>query len=78
MCKMVASYPKKGIAGITTHQPRRFPKQWARVADRKLLMYSRGHVSAFVEGEVKDWAINRSMQVYAVYEVVDCRPLSAR
>lgn len=69
MCEMVMSYPKKGIAGLTTHQPRRFAKQWAPHRDKALLLYSRAHVSAMVGGVVQDWAINRSKQVYKVVEV---------
>lgn len=66
---MIMSYPKKGIHGITTHQPRRFRKQWARVADRRILLYSTGHVSALIDGNVEDWAINRAKRVYMIVEV---------
>lgn len=66
---MVQSYPKKGIAGLTTHQPRRFPKAWAAQNGKALLLYSRGHVSAMVGGVVQDWAINRAKQVWRVVEV---------
>ena len=68
MIAMVQSYPKKGIAGITTHQPRRFPNQWANTG--RLILRSRGHVSACIYGEVQDWAINSSKQVFEVYEIV--------
>lgn len=68
MVAMVQSYPKKGIAGITTHQPRRFPKCWANTG--KLILHSRRHVSACINGEVQDWAINNSKQVHAIYEVL--------
>jgi hypothetical protein len=70
MVEMCRSYPLKGIPGITTHHPRRFPKQWAQHAGRKLLFYSRGHVSAFVGGVVQDWAINRSKRVVRIKEVL--------
>jgi hypothetical protein len=66
---MIASYPKKGIAGLTTHQPRRFAKAWAPHRDKTLLLYSRGHVSAMKDGVVQDWAINRAKQVFDVVEV---------
>jgi hypothetical protein len=66
---LIMSYPKKGIAGLTTHQPRRFAKAWAPHRDKALLLYSRGHVSACVGGVVQDWAINRAKQLYMVVEV---------
>ena len=64
---MLQSYPKKGIAGITTHHPRRFPKQWA--GKPPLLFSQNNHISGFRDGELHDWAVNRSKQVLAVYEV---------
>lgn len=67
--ELVMSYPKKGIAGLTTHQPRRFPQAWAPHADKLLLLYSRGHVSAYRDGVVQDWAINRAKQVYMIWEL---------
>ena len=68
MVGMIMSYPKKGIAGITTHQPRRFAKQWKGTG--KLILWSRGHVSACIDGTVQDWAINKSKQVHTIYEVL--------
>lgn len=68
MVAMIHSYPKKGIANITTHHPRRFPKSWA--AHRgPLLLRSRGHISAYLDGIVHDWAVNSSKQVWAIYDV---------
>jgi hypothetical protein len=67
--EMIMSYPKKGIAGLTTHQPRRFAAAWAPHRDKTLLLYSRGHVSAMKDGVVQDWAINRAKQVFDVVEV---------
>jgi hypothetical protein len=66
---LISSYPKKGIAGLTTHQPRRFPKAWAPHSHKALLLYSRGHVSAYCDGVVQDWAINRAKQIYLVVEI---------
>lgn len=65
---MIHSYPKRGIANITTHHPRRFAKCWA--GKGPLLMRSSGHVSAFRDGVVHDWAVNSSKQVFAIYDVV--------
>lgn len=67
--EVIMSYPKKGIATITTHHPRRFPKVWGQFADRALLFRSRGHISGVTGGVVHDWAINSSKQVFEVYEV---------
>lgn len=71
VCELILSYPKKGIAGLTTHQPRRFPKAWAPHAAKSLLLYTRGHVSAMKDGVVQDWAINKAKQVYEVWEVTN-------
>lgn len=68
MVAMIHSYPKKGIANITTHHPRRFPKSWAPHRG-PLLLRSRGHISAYRDGIVHDWAVNSSKQVWAIYEV---------
>jgi hypothetical protein len=57
---MIMSYPKKGISGLTTHQPRRFPKSWANSGT--LILHSHRHVSACINGEVQDWAINKSQE----------------
>lgn len=69
MVGMVRSYPSphNRLHGITTHHPRRFAKCWAGTG--KLLLQSRGHVSACVDGVVADWAINRSKQVHTIFTV---------
>jgi hypothetical protein len=64
---MRKSYPKKGILNITTHHPRRFPKQWANTG--AVLMRSRGHITACIDGQVQDWAINSSKQVFCLWTV---------
>lgn len=66
---MIHSYPRPHdrLHGITTHHPRRFAKQWAGTG--KILMQSRGHISACIDGIVADWAINRSKRVIAVFTV---------
>lgn len=61
------SYPKKGIAGITTHQPARFPKQWAGTG--RLLLRSTGHISAVIDGHLADWAAGRALRVHSVFTI---------
>lgn len=66
---IIDSYPgrHKGLVSITTHHPRRFAAAWAGQPD--MLMFSHAHVSAYVDGEVKDWAIKHSKQVYDIWLV---------
>lgn len=64
---IIQHYPgrAKALRNVTTHHPRRYPKVWAEQPD--MLMFSAGHVSAFVDGKVVDWTIKRSKQVYEVW-----------
>lgn len=65
--EIIDSYPGRAVnlENITTHHPRRFPSAWAGQPD--MLMFSRSHVSAFVDGKVEDWAIEHSKQVYMIW-----------
>lgn len=56
------------LKNVTTHHPRRFPGAFD--ADKKYLMRVKGHILAIVDGEVKDWSINRSLRAYSIEEVV--------
>jgi hypothetical protein len=66
---IIASYPKphNTLQSITTHHPERFAKAWADQPD--MLMFSNGHVTAFVDGQVRDWAKGRSKRVFSLYTV---------
>lgn len=61
------SYPKKGIASITTGHPNRFPKQWAD--EQPMLFRVRGHIAAFRDGKLHDWSANRSLPCFELYTV---------
>lgn len=60
---VIANYPGRhsDLRSATTHHPRRFPTAWCAMTD--CLMFSRSHVSAFVKGQVDDWAIKHSKQI---------------
>lgn len=59
--------PHNNLQGITTHHPRRFPSAWAGQPD--MLMFSRAHVSAYVNGIVCDWAVKHSKRVVDIWTV---------
>ena len=65
----IEQYPKahRVLKNITTHHPRRFNKVWKN--GKKYLLFSEGHVSAVVDGELLDWAVNNSLRVNTIYEV---------
>lgn len=67
--ELIASYPgaHSNLKSITTHHPVRFAKAWAGRPD--YFMFSRGHVSAYVGGEVVDWAQGCAKRVYDLYTV---------
>lgn len=64
---IISNYPGRHnrLQSATTHHPRRFPSAWAGMAD--CLMFSRAHVSAFVGGQVDDWAIKHSKQIVELW-----------
>lgn len=66
---IIAQYPPRYAAHhktITTHHPRRFKDNWPKGT---FLLFTRGHVSACVDGELHDWAVNAVKRVVAVYRV---------
>lgn len=70
---VITTYPGEGhrnLKHITTHHPRRFKKAWAPLKDRRLLLCVKKHVAAFVDGEVHDWSVNTSKQIWQILEVV--------
>lgn len=55
------------LKNFTTHHPRRFP---GCIDKSKVYMaYTNRHVLGIREGEVRDWSINTSLRVYALWEV---------
>jgi len=68
---LIETYPgvHKNLRQITTHHPRRFPKAWAPLKDKRLLLYVPKHVAAFKDGEVHDWTVNTAKRVWMVWEV---------
>lgn len=67
-----SSYPKPhrtALRNVTTHHPRRFPESFKQFKGKRALIFSRGHVSAMVDGVVEDWAINHSLRVYSLHIV---------
>lgn len=69
MREMINSYPKphNNLKKVTTHHPRRFPKQWEGFPD--CILGTDGHVLAFKDGEVKDWSINKSLRVIDIITI---------
>lgn len=67
--KIILSYPEphNKLHGITTHHPRRFPAAWTGKPD--MLMFSKAHVSAYVDGVVCDWAIKSSKRVTEIWTI---------
>jgi hypothetical protein len=60
---------RKWYKGLTTKQPMSFNKQWRKLACQNLLLFNTGHVSAYKDGEVIDWAHNTAKRIWAVWEV---------
>jgi hypothetical protein len=46
---------------MTTHHPRRFPEAFRGCPD--ILMRSRTHIAAMIDGQVKDWSINNQLRI---------------
>lgn len=71
---IIANYPGRhsSLQSATTHHPRRFPSAWVGVGD--CLMFSREHVSAFVNGQVDDWAIKHSKQINDLWFIERIEP----
>lgn len=68
---LIESYPgvHKNLQQITTHHPRRFPKAWAPLKEKRLLLGTHKHVACFKDGEVIDWTVNSAKRVWLVWEV---------
>ncbi len=60
---------RKWYKGLTTKQPRSFNKQWRKLAVQNLLLFNTGHVSAYKDGEVIDWAHNTAKRIWMVWEI---------
>lgn len=63
----IAQYPgqHKNLKNVTTHHPRRFPG----VFTGNYIFRSHRHVSAVVNGKLIDWAVNKAIHVWSIYEV---------
>lgn len=49
------------MKNITTHQPRRFQHVWDGMPN--LIMFSRTHCAAYIDGKVHDWSVNNALRV---------------
>jgi len=69
--QLIDTYPgvHKNLHQITTHHPRRFPKAWAPLKEKRLLLGVHKHVAAFRDGEVIDWTVNSAKRVWMILEV---------
>lgn len=68
--QIIDKYPsphRDVLKNVTTHHPRRFNKVWPK---GRFLLFSRGHVSAVIDGVLHDWAVNSAKRVYQIYEVI--------
>lgn len=65
----IEQYPKAHhvLKNVTTHHPERFNSVWADGSN--YLLFSRGHVSAVVDGQLIDWAARRQLKVISIYRV---------
>lgn len=63
---IIDHYPGRHInlESATTHHPRRFRGAWSHLPD--LLLYSRSHVAAYVDGVVVDWTIQHSKRIIQI------------
>lgn len=55
---------------ITTHHWRRFPASWAPHRGKRLIVLTSSHMLAVIDGEVRDWSINRALCVNEIWEVL--------
>jgi len=67
--RMINSYPANHsqLHNITSHHPNRFPKQWA--GKTNLLLFSRHHVLALMDGKVQDWSVRNSLRIVYIWEI---------
>lgn len=71
---MIRSYPpraagKRARTCITTHHWRRFPRAWAPHKGKKLIVVTATHMLAVIDGEVRDWSVNRALPVTQIWEI---------
>ena len=58
------------LKNLTTHHGRRFPGTFDK--DVKYVARTSGHILAIIDGEVKDWSINRSLRIFSLHKVEKC------
>lgn len=64
--ELINTYPPSHriLKSVTTHHPRRFKKQFEEWADgRDMILITSSHACAYVDGEVKDWSINKAQRI---------------
>lgn len=69
----------EGLTNLTTHHPERFKNAWADVPT--LVILTKKHISAFVDGAVHDWAVGKKLFIEGLYSVTpkkDLRKLKRR
>lgn len=66
---IISRYPKPHNKArfLTTYQSQRFPAVWAKVPN--CLLTSRQHISAFVDGNLYDFAINHKLHIRELWIV---------
>ena len=73
---VMATYPARSAGKparnwVTTHHWRRFPESWAPYRGKKLIVLTSSHMLAVVDGQVRDWSVNRALRVNEIWEVVE-------
>lgn len=60
---IIQAYPGVHIEmkNVTTHQPRRFMDVWSGMPN--LVMFSKTHCAAYIDGKVHDWSVNNALRV---------------
>lgn len=53
---------------VTTHHPARFNDVWADEVN--YLIFSKGHVSAVIDGKLEDWAEGRSLRAIRIVAIL--------
>lgn len=68
--EIIQQYPgvHKNLKSVTTHHPERFRKVWENMGTT--LIYTIGHISAFKDGKLHDWAVGRAKRATWVVQVV--------
>lgn len=68
---LVQAYPGVHVLmkNVTTHQPRRFKDVWDGMPN--LIMFSRTHCAAYIEGKVHDWSVNNALRVITSFVKVE-------